>query len=78
MFYAPWCGHCKKMKPGFSAAAEKLKNEGIAGKLAAVDATIERSLGERSHLVILHLCALCHTRIIIKNGHLISQTQPYT
>ena len=47
MFYAPWCGHCKKMKPGFAAAAEKLKADGIVGKLAAVDATIDRSLGER-------------------------------
>jgi hypothetical protein len=35
------------MKPGFAAAADKLKNDGIVGKLAAVDATIERSLGER-------------------------------
>jgi thiol-disulfide isomerase/thioredoxin len=47
MFYAPWCGHCKKMKPGYSAAADRLKNDGVEGKLAAVDATIERKLGER-------------------------------
>jgi thiol-disulfide isomerase/thioredoxin len=47
MFYAPWCGHCKKMKPQFDAAAEKLKAKGIDGKLAAVDCTIERSLAEK-------------------------------
>ena len=47
MFYAPWCGHCKKMKPGYNAAAERLKTDGVEGKLAAVDATIERSLAER-------------------------------
>lgn len=47
MFYAPWCGHCKKMKPAFTVAAERLKNEGVNGKLAAVDATVERKLGDR-------------------------------
>ena len=47
MFYAPWCGHCKTMKPAFTTAAEKLKADGVVAKLAAVDATVERALGER-------------------------------
>lgn len=34
MFYAPWCGFCKKMKPDYSAAAKEIKGEGI---LAAID-----------------------------------------
>ena len=47
MFYAPWCGHCKQMKPKFVSAAEKLKDLNIGGKLAAVDCTKETKLGTR-------------------------------
>lgn len=34
MFYAPWCGFCKKMKPDYSAAATELKPDYL---LAAID-----------------------------------------
>ncbi|KAF7266973.1 hypothetical protein GWI33_019754 [Rhynchophorus ferrugineus] len=47
MFYAPWCGHCKKMKPEYEKAALQMKSEGIPGVLAAVDATKEPSIASK-------------------------------
>lgn len=44
MFYAPWCGHCKRMKPEYEKAAEQMKIEGVPGVLAALDATKEGAI----------------------------------
>lgn len=43
-FYAPWCGHCKKLQPNWEAAASKLKGKVNFGK---VDATVEKKLAGR-------------------------------
>jgi len=40
-FYAPWCGHCKKLEPEWNEAASKVKGNVKFGK---VDATVETSL----------------------------------
>lgn len=47
MFYAPWCTHCKKIKPEYEKAAAQLKFDNIPGMMGAVDATKETTIAER-------------------------------
>merc|ERR1719383_778682 len=58
MFYAPWCGFCKRMKPAYAEAAALMEMAGVNGRLAAVDCTLNRELaskyGIRSYPTLKH------------------------
>ena len=43
-FYAPWCGHCKKLEPEWNSLAKELNGE---IKVAKIDATQNSALGQR-------------------------------
>ena len=48
LFYAPWCGHCKKFHPEYEKAAATLRKENLY--LAKVDATTEKQLAEKYNI----------------------------
>jgi len=48
-FYAPWCGHCKKLEPEYKKAAEHFESMEVEGglSLVAVDATEHKELATK-------------------------------
>ena len=47
-FYAPWCGHCKRLMPIWEEIADTLKNEDNSYvNIAKVDVPENRELGNR-------------------------------
>ncbi|KAK3269910.1 hypothetical protein CYMTET_21667 [Cymbomonas tetramitiformis] len=46
-FYAPWCGHCKKLAPDYAQAASELKQIVPKVNIVKVDADAHPDLGER-------------------------------
>lgn len=47
-YYAPWCGHCKKMEPEYNKAADQVAELEVKVALGKVDATVEQDLASEA------------------------------
>lgn len=46
-FYAPWCGHCKKMAPDYQELGAKFNVDGQKVKIAKIDCTVHKTFSEK-------------------------------
>jgi len=67
-FYAPWCGHCKKLTPEYAKAATELKKQNIF--LGKVDSTVEQDLAQR------HGVKSYPTLKVFRKGNFVDYTGP--
>merc|ERR1712110_1002804 len=49
-FYAPWCGHCKRLAPDWEKAATALKEKKSKVKIADVDCTVEKEAAQKNEV----------------------------
>merc|ERR1712113_1007116 len=49
-FYAPWCGHCKRLAPDWEKAATALKEKNSKVKIADVDCTVEKEAAQKNEV----------------------------
>lgn len=46
-FYAPWCGHCKKMAPDYKELGQEHNVEGSKIKIAKIDSTVHKEFSTK-------------------------------
>lgn len=61
-FYAPWCGHCKRMAPEYEKAATLMTEKGSKVVFAEVDATTETAVADKEAIREYPTVKLYHNR----------------